>query len=313
MACGARCGVGAGQLAETGEVDEPLDDVGLRGEDLLAAQPEPVDEAVDEEVGPRAVERLRRLAVQAQERVDVLARLGRKLRRLGRRAQRRDHVELAPPRDLHDARDVDRAQRDRRAGERAHDRAGVGRVGEQAQPGEHVAHLGLGEEVGLADGAQRDRALLEGERDLAPLVARRAHDDADPLRRAAAAHEPLDLGGDRLRLGAVVGGAPEAHRAARRAVQRRAEAVVPNGATTACAAVSTSCGQRSERSRRTIVASGWACSKSVTFFVAAARIRRAAPSSSAQTVSWSCSAPSSSTSSAAAKPRSAYSSTSTWR
>ncbi len=51
----------------------------------------------------------------------------------------------------------------------------------------------------------------------------------------------------------------------------------------------------------------------VMFFVAAARMRRGAASSSAVTVRLSCSLPSSSTSSAAAKPRSAYSSTSTWR
>ena len=39
-----------------------------------------------------------------------------------------DHVELAPPRDLDAAREVDGAQLDRRARERAHDRAGVAGV-----------------------------------------------------------------------------------------------------------------------------------------------------------------------------------------
>ena len=205
-------GVGARQLAEPGEVDEPLDDVRLGGEDLLAAQAEAVDEAMHEEVRTRAVQRSGGLAVQAQEGVDVLARLGRKLRRLGRRAQRRDHVELAPPGDLHAPRDVEGAQRDRRPGQRAHHRTGVRRVGEQAQPGQDVADLGLGEEVGLADGPQRDRALLEGERDLAALVTRGAHDDADPLGSHAAAHEPLDLRRDGLRLRPLVRGAPEADR-----------------------------------------------------------------------------------------------------
>ena len=304
--------IGACELAQAGEVDEPLDDVGLGREDLLAAQPETVDEAVHEEVRAGAVERLGRIAVHAQERVDVLARLGRKLRRLRRRAQRRDHVELAPARDLHAARDVDRAQRDGWARERAHRGAGIVRVGEQAQPGEHVANLGLREEVGLADRAQRDRALLEGERDLAALVARRAHDDADPPRRAAGVHEPLDLRRDRLRLRALVGGAPEAHdpaglaaaaacRSGRRSARRpRAPRRAPAAGSAATA--------RGGRSRRP---DGRARSRARSSSPRA-RIRRAAPSSSAQTVSCSCSVPSSSTSSAEPKPRSAYSSTSRW-
>ena len=111
------------ELAEARERDEPLDDVGLRGEELAPAQPEAVDQAVDEDVGPRRVERGRGRAVELEEAEDPLARLGRQLRRLGRGDERADHVELAPPRDLHAAREVDRAQLDRRAGERAHDRA----------------------------------------------------------------------------------------------------------------------------------------------------------------------------------------------
>ena len=100
--------VGGGQVAEARERDEPLDDVGLRGEELLAAQPEAVDEPVHEEVGARGVQRARGRAVQLEEAEDALARLGRQLRRLGRGDQRADHVELAPARDLHAARDVDR-------------------------------------------------------------------------------------------------------------------------------------------------------------------------------------------------------------
>ena len=48
------------ELAEARERDEPLDDVGLGGEELAAAQPEAVDEPVDEDVGPRRVEGARR-------------------------------------------------------------------------------------------------------------------------------------------------------------------------------------------------------------------------------------------------------------
>jgi hypothetical protein len=211
----------ARELAEPREVHEPLDDVGLGGEDLLAAQPEQLDEAVDEEVRARAVERLGGRAVEAQEGVDVLARLGRQLRRLRRCDEPGDHVELAPARDLHAAREVDGAQRHRRPRERAHDRARIGGVGEQAQPGEDVADLGLREHVGLADGPVGDRALLEGDGDVAALVAQRAHEHADALGRAAAAHEPLDLGRDGLRLRALVGGAPEVHGAAGVARKRR--------------------------------------------------------------------------------------------
>ena len=67
------------------------------------------------------------LAVELEEGEDALARLGRQLRRLGRGDERADHVELAPPRDLDAAREVDRAQLDRRPRERAHHGAGVGR------------------------------------------------------------------------------------------------------------------------------------------------------------------------------------------
>ena len=48
--------VGGGHLGQARQHHEPLDDVGLRGEQLLAAQPQPVDEPVHEEVGPHRVE-----------------------------------------------------------------------------------------------------------------------------------------------------------------------------------------------------------------------------------------------------------------
>ena len=89
--------------------------------------------------GRVGVERAGGRAVELEEAEDALARLGRQLRRLGRGDERADHVELAPARDLHAAREVDRAQLDRRARQRAHDGAGVAGVDEQPQPGEHVA------------------------------------------------------------------------------------------------------------------------------------------------------------------------------
>ena len=57
---------------------QPLDDVGVRGEELLAAQAESLDQPVDEEVGPRGVERRGGLAVELEELEDPLARLGRR-------------------------------------------------------------------------------------------------------------------------------------------------------------------------------------------------------------------------------------------
>ncbi len=91
--------------------------------------------------GRAASSAARRRAVQLQEALNPRPRLRRHLRRLERRAQRGDHVELAPPGDLDHAREIDLAQLDRRARQRAHDRRGVARIGQQPRPGDHVAHL----------------------------------------------------------------------------------------------------------------------------------------------------------------------------
>ena len=162
--------VGRGELGEPGERAQALDDVGLGGEQLLAAQAEAIDQAVDVEVGAGRVDRRHARAVELEEHADPLARLGRDLRGLGRGGERADHVEFAAPRDLRAAGDVDRAQVDRRPGERAHDGGGVGGVGEQPQPGEHVADLRALEERGLADQLVRDGALLERDGHRLPLL-----------------------------------------------------------------------------------------------------------------------------------------------
>ena len=120
--------VGARQITQPRKAHEPLDHVRLRGEQLLAAQPKAVDQAVHEEVGPRRVQRRRRRTVDLQEGEDPLARLRGKLRGLRGSDERRHHVELAPARDLHAAGEVDRTQLDRRPRKRPHDRASVGRV-----------------------------------------------------------------------------------------------------------------------------------------------------------------------------------------
>ena len=129
-----------------------------------AAQAEPLDQTVHVEVGAHRVDRAGAERYSFRNIADPLPRLGRDLRGLRRRRQRRDHVELAPARDLGAAGDVDRSQLDRRARERAHDGRGVARVGEQSQPGEQVADLGPLEERGLADQPVRDRPFLQRDR-----------------------------------------------------------------------------------------------------------------------------------------------------
>ena len=218
--------VGGGELGELGEVHEPLDDLHRRREQQLAPQPEALDQAVDVEVRARGVERRRGRAVELEERADALARLGRDLRRLERGAERGDHVELAPARDLRAAGDVDRAQLDGRPRERAHDRAGVARIDEQPQPGEQVAHLGALEERRRAREPVRHRALLERDGDRLALVADRAHEHADVLgRHLLARDEPLDLGGHGLGLRALALAAPERDLAAVAAAQLLGDAV----------------------------------------------------------------------------------------
>ena len=203
--------VRGGHLGQARQHHEPLDDVGLRGEQLLAAQSQTVDEPVHEEVGPHRVEPGGRGAQELEEAQDALAGLRRDLRRLVRCDERRDHVQAPPARDLHAAGEVDRPELDRRARQRAHDGGRIRRVGEQPQPRQHVAHLGSAEEGVDADEPVRERALLEREADRAPLAADRAHEDRDLLRRGPGTDEPLDVAGDALRLRALVRALPEAH------------------------------------------------------------------------------------------------------
>ncbi len=87
--------VALGQLAHPRQVAQPLDDVAAGREQLLATQAEVLDQPVDELVRRRDVERAGRGAVEPQERRHAIARLGRHLRRLHRRAERPDEVHPA--------------------------------------------------------------------------------------------------------------------------------------------------------------------------------------------------------------------------
>ena len=184
----------------------------MGGEQPVAAEADPLDQPADEDVGAHLAHRPGGGPVQPEELADPVARLGRDLRALQRGLERRDHVELAAARDRGAARQVDRAQLHRRAAQRPDGRGRVGRVGEQPQPGDHVAHLGPQEERAGPGQPVRDPPLLErrGDRPRAPAAAR--HRDADPLHlRLARRQRRLDVARHRLRLGALVDAAPEAH------------------------------------------------------------------------------------------------------
>ena len=218
--------VGRRELAEPGERPQPLDDVRLSGEQLLAAQPESIDQPVHVEVRTGRVDRCRPGAIELEEHQDPLARLGRDLGRFRRRCEGGDHVELAPARDLRAARDVDRPQLDRRTGERADDRRGVRGISEQAQPREHVADLCPLEERRLPDQPVRYGPLLKRDRHRLPLTRdlRDKHRDL-AWGDALTSEQALDLRGHRLRLGAIVRRPPERDRPTprRRPRHRRAE------------------------------------------------------------------------------------------
>ena len=205
---------GRGQLGHHRDVAQPLDGVGLRGEHLLAADAHPLDQPQHERVRAPVLERRARRPVQAQEVLGAVAALGRQLRPLERGADRRRHVELAPPGQLGQPGDVHRVQPHRGPRHHAHGGAGVGRVGQQPQPGQQVAHLGALEVGGRAVQAEGQRPLLERRAHHGAVAHGRGHQHRHPRRVGAGAHQRGRLGRHRLRLGALGRAAPEAHAAA---------------------------------------------------------------------------------------------------
>ena len=224
------------------------------GEDLLAPQADPLDQPQHERVGAAVLERAAGRAVELQEGGCALAALGRELGPLERPRDRRGHVELAPAGELSQARDVHRAQLDRRARERAHDRARVVRVRQQPQPGEHVAHLGALEVGGGPGGPERQRPLLERGGDHPALVLHRPHEHADLRRLDSLLHDqPLALRPHGLGLGALGAATPEAHAAALGARSASSRCAPPAAAPRqaprrGCAARSGSCAPAGPRS-----------------------------------------------------------------
>ena len=130
------------ELREPREVHQALRGLRRRREQPVAAHANALDQPADEDVRAHRLHRRRGRALELQERLDPVARLRPELRALERRLEGGDHVELAAARDRGHPGEIGRAQVDRRPGESAHDRGGVERVGQDAQPGEGVTHLG---------------------------------------------------------------------------------------------------------------------------------------------------------------------------
>jgi hypothetical protein len=112
--------VGGGELGQLRDVPKPLDGVGVGREDLLAAQPDALDEPQHEGVGAAVLERVRRRAVEPEEDARAVAPLLGQLRPLERRGDRRRHVELAAAGQLREAGHVHGSQLHGRAAESTH-------------------------------------------------------------------------------------------------------------------------------------------------------------------------------------------------
>ena len=199
------------QLAEAGEAAKPLGGLGMGGEEAVAPEADPLDQPPDEDVGAHLAHRLRRGSPEAEEGADPVACLGRDLGTLQRGLERRDHVELAAPGDRRAAGEIDRAKLDRGPAQRPHRGGGVSGVSEQAQPGDHVPHLGTSEEGVRPGDPVGDAPLLEGGGDRALATAPARHRDAEVRHlQLALGERRLDLAGDSLSLGPLVVAAPEA-------------------------------------------------------------------------------------------------------
>ena len=189
---------GRGELAEARERAAAAATTSALGrEQLLAPQPETVDQPVHVQVRPGRVERRDRRTVQLQEAQDrARAPPAAPAATRSPRPARRPCRDLPAASDLRAARDVDRAQLDRRAGQRSDGGAGVGGIGEQAQPREHVADLGALEErrlrrrPGAARRAPRARPRSPGPRGRSSARARRLPRAAPPRGRSGARRRP---------------------------------------------------------------------------------------------------------------------------
>ena len=82
---GSRRAQAAASSARRESAEQPLGDLGLRGEESLTAQPDRLDQAAHEDVGAPLLQHRRGGPVELEEGLDPLPRLGRDLRALQRR------------------------------------------------------------------------------------------------------------------------------------------------------------------------------------------------------------------------------------
>ena len=210
---------GGRQLGQPREPQQPLRHLGLGGEEALAPQPDPLDQPPHEDVGSALLHRRRRRPVELEEGLDPLPRLGLDLGAVERRLAGRDHVELAPPRDRRQPRQVARAQLDRRPGQSTGRGGGVVGIGQHPQPGDRVAHLGPLEQGRRPREVEGDAPLLHRGRDVPALAHRIVDQDADRFRSRPVRDQVLGFPRHGLRLRPLVGAAPKPN-------LRRAESLV---------------------------------------------------------------------------------------
>ena len=189
---------------------QPLDRVGVGGEHLLAPQPDALDQPVHERVGAAVLEGARRRAVEPEERLRPVAALGRELRALERGRDRRATMSSLRRR----ASWVSRAMSTERSStggrdERAHHRAGVGRVGQQRAARRARRAPRRAGSRRRRRSAGRDRALLQrrgdhgGPRASPSARARRSRCGGTPSRDRAARPRPPRPAPARARCGSA--------------------------------------------------------------------------------------------------------------
>jgi hypothetical protein len=201
---------GGRELGQAREAEQALGHLRLSREEALAPQSDLLDQPPHEDVGPPFLHHRGGALVELEESLDPLPCLGLELRAVEGGLASRDHVELAPPRDRRQPRQVARAQLNRRSGQGTGGGGGVVGVGEHPQPGDRVAHLGPLEERRRPGEVERDPPLFHRRGDCAALFGGVGDEDADLLGGGAAGDQVLDRPRHRLGLGTLVGAAPEA-------------------------------------------------------------------------------------------------------
>ena len=201
---------GGRQLGQAREPQQPLRHLGLCGEEALPPQPHSLDQPSHEDVGATLLHRRVGGAVELEERLDSLPCLGLDLWAVERSLAGRDHVELAPPRNGRQTRQVTRAKLYRRTGQGPGSGCRIFGVGEHPQPGDRVADLGPLEQRRRSREVEGDAPLLHRRRDVPALANRVLDESADRFRTCSVSDQVLGLPRHRLSLRPLVCALPEA-------------------------------------------------------------------------------------------------------